>query len=147
MYCTIERRPDPYRRPPPHRLRALTLTAAALTLTGTALAEAPGAAEATGKPRGHDVSSYQGAVDWRSAHAKGARFVYVKATEGTGYRNPRFRQQYDGAESAGILRGAYHFARPATSSGEKQAAYFVRRGGDWEADGETLPPAVDLEAA
>lgn len=96
-------------------------------------------------PRGHDVSSHQGRVDWPAARAKGARFVYVKATESTGYRNPRFSQQYDGARDAGLIRGAYHFARPDKSSGARQAEYFVRHGGDWRADGWTLPPALDME--
>ncbi|MEU9337576.1 lysozyme [Streptomyces sp. NPDC048290] len=95
--------------------------------------------------KGHDVSSYQKDVDWRSARAKGARFVYVKATESVSYRNPYFGRQYDGARGAGLVRGAYHFALPDRSSGAAQARYFVRNGGDWRADGWTLPPALDLE--
>ncbi|MEU1011589.1 lysozyme [Streptomyces sp. NPDC005890] len=96
-------------------------------------------------PRGHDVSSHQKRVDWAAAAAKGARFVYVKATESTTYRNPYFSGQYSGARKAGLLRGAYHFALPDRSSGTRQAAYFVRHGGDWRADGWTLPPALDME--
>ncbi|MEU7427281.1 lysozyme [Streptomyces sp. NPDC040750] len=96
-------------------------------------------------PRGHDVSSYQGRVDWTAARQKGARFVYVKATESTSYRNPRFSQQYDGARKAGLIRGAYHFALPDRASGTRQAAYFVRHGGGWRADGWTLPPVLDIE--
>ena len=61
------------------------------------------------------------------------------------YRNPYFGQQYDGARNAGIIRGAYHFALPDRSSGATQAAYFVRNGGRWSADGWTLPPALDIE--
>lgn len=95
-----------------------------------------------GGVRGHDVSSHQKDVDWPSAKAKGAGFVYVKATESTAYRNPYFTRQYDGAGTAGLLRGAYHFAVPDKSSGTDQAAYFVRNGG---ADGRTLPPALDIE--
>nr|WP_208036542.1 lysozyme [Streptomyces cyanogenus] len=98
-----------------------------------------------GLPRGHDVSSYQKHVDWAAAAAKGARFVYVKATESTTYRNPYFSGQYSGARKAGLLRGAYHFALPDRSSGTRQAAYFVAHGGAWRADGWTLPPALDIE--
>ena len=43
---------------------------------------------------GMDVSSHQGAVNWSTAWANGARFAYVKATEGTTYQNPDFAQQY-----------------------------------------------------
>src|SRR4051794_19907626 len=34
---------------------------------------------------GHDVSGHQGPVDWSGAAGAGAKFVYVKATEGTGF--------------------------------------------------------------
>jgi GH25 family lysozyme M1 (1,4-beta-N-acetylmuramidase) len=94
---------------------------------------------------GHDVSSHQGAVDWGAASGAGARFAYVKATEGAGYVNPQFGQQYDGSYSAGIIRGAYHFALPDVSSGADQANFFIAHGGGWSADGRTLPGALDAE--
>ncbi|MEV6179282.1 lysozyme [Streptomyces sp. NPDC052016] len=117
--------------------------AAVLAAAGAALVALPAVAAAP--PKGHDVSSHQRDVDWPKARADGAGFVYVKATESTTYRNPYFRRQYDGARSAGLIRGAYHFARPDKGSGRAQAAYFVRHGGDWSADGRTLPPALDIE--
>ncbi|WP_405521477.1 lysozyme [Streptomyces canus] len=131
------------RKPARHRTRALAVSVASLTVGGTALAGTP--ASAASPPKGHDVSSHQKNVDWQKARAKGATFVYVKATESTDYRNPHFGQQYNGARDAGILRGAYHFALPDKSSGRTQAAYFVRNGGAWSADGWTLPPALDIE--
>ncbi|MFI6871851.1 lysozyme [Streptomyces sp. NPDC050400] len=131
-------------KPSRRRARIAAATSvAALTLGGTALAELP--AQAAGKPRGHDVSSHQKKVNWQKARNKGARFVYVKATESTTYRNPYFTQQYNGARNAGIIRGAYHFALPNKSSGATQASYFVRNGGGWRRDGWTLPPALDIE--
>jgi len=96
-------------------------------------------------PKGVDVSSYQGDVDWPAAYGRGARFAYVKATESTRYTNPSFRQQYDGSRRAGLVRGAYHFALPDRSSGATQAAYFVAHGGGWSPDGVTLPPMLDIE--
>lgn len=125
------------------RTRLVTACVAALTVGGLALAEVP--ASAAARPRGHDVSSHQGTVSWSGARSKGARFVYVKATESTTYRNPYFSGQYNGARKAGLLHGAYHFALPDRSSGRSQAAYFVRHGGKWKADGWTLPPALDIE--
>ncbi|MHA7209507.1 GH25 family lysozyme [Arthrobacter sp. MDT1-65] len=96
--------------------------------------------------QGIDVSSHQGAVDWRTARAQGSEFAYVKATEGTGYVNPFYGQQYGGAASVGMVRGAYHFAIPTTSSsGAEQATYFVENGGGWSSDGRTLPPLLDIE--
>jgi len=129
----------PFRR----RRSALAASVAALTVGGTALAEAPAAA--AGPPKGHDVSAHQQNIDWPKARTRGARFVYVKATESHTYRSPHFGRQYNGARDAGIIRGAYHFALPDKSSGRTQAAYFVRNGGTWSADGWTLPPALDIE--
>ncbi|MFJ6081715.1 lysozyme [Streptomyces sp. NPDC092369] len=130
-------------RTPFRRSRPIAACVAALALGGTLLAELP--ASAASPPKGHDVSSHQKDVDWSSAKAKGAEFVYIKATESTTYQNPYFGRQYDGARAAAIIRGAYHFALPNKSSGKTQAAYFVRHGGAWTADGRTLPPALDIE--
>jgi len=101
--------------------------------------------QATGKVYGIDVSRYQGNVDWRSWWNKGKRFAVVKATEGTTYRNPNFSQQYNGSYNVGMVRGAYHFARPSSSSGTTQANFFVNHGGGWSADGKTLPGTLDIE--
>ncbi|HEY0192702.1 MAG TPA: lysozyme [Kofleriaceae bacterium] len=101
-------------------------------------------AAATQTP-GMDVSNYQGSVAWGTAYANGARFAYIKATEGTTYTNPSFSSQYNGSYNAGLIRGAYHFALPDRSSGAAQGNYLVDHGGGWSADGKTLPPAIDLE--
>nr|WP_233273247.1 lysozyme [Streptomyces broussonetiae] len=94
---------------------------------------------------GVDVSSYQGDVAWRTLWGDGVRWAYTKATEGTGYKNPYFTQQYTGPYSAGMVRGAYHFATPDSSGGAAQADYFVQHGGGWSKDGKTLPGALDIE--
>jgi GH25 family lysozyme M1 (1,4-beta-N-acetylmuramidase) len=94
---------------------------------------------------GHDVSGHQGAVDWPKAVRNGAKFVYIKATEGTGFLNSQFAQQYNGSYKVGMVRGAYHFARPDASKGADQANYFVDHGGGWSDDGRTLPGALDVE--
>ncbi|MGW2519585.1 lysozyme [Streptomyces sp. NPDC001617] len=130
---------QPFRR----RTRVIAVFVAALAVGGTAATGLP--ASAASLPKGHDVSSHQKNVNWSSAKAKGARFVYVKATESTNYVSPYFGRQYNGARNAGIIRGAYHFAVPNRSSGRTQAAYFVNHGGGWRADGWTLPPALDIE--
>jgi GH25 family lysozyme M1 (1,4-beta-N-acetylmuramidase) len=94
---------------------------------------------------GLDVASYQRKLNWASWAKKGKDFAYIKATEGTSYRNPYWHSQYYGAGNAGLIRGSYHFARPAGASGKKQAAYFVIHGGGWKPDGTTLPGVLDIE--
>lgn len=95
---------------------------------------------------GIDVASYQGNVNWTSWKQKGKSFAYVKATEGTSYKNPYFSSQYNGAAKAGMIRGAYHFASPNGKAGYLQARYFVANGGRWTAKGgQTLPGVLDIE--
>ena len=112
-------------------------------LSGTA--DAGDAATARKQVSGIDVSRWQGNVDWNRWWADGKRFAYIKATEGTSYRNPYFAQQYNGSYGVGMIRGAYHFALPAKSSGTSQADYFVAHGGGWSPEGQTLPGALDIE--
>ncbi|KAF9109105.1 hypothetical protein BGX27_007985 [Mortierella sp. AM989] len=96
--------------------------------------------------KGIDVSGWQPNVNWNNVKAGGIQFAYIKATEGTSYRSPEFNNQYIGATNVGIIRGAYHFAQPGSSSGAAQANYFISNGGGWSGDGRTLPGALDLEA-
>ncbi|MGW5678687.1 lysozyme [Streptomyces sp. NPDC003860] len=94
---------------------------------------------------GVDVSSHQGNVNWSALWSSGVKWAFVKATEGTYYKNPYFAQQYNGSYDIGMVRGAYHFATPDTASGAAQADYFVNNGGGWSRDGKTLPGALDIE--
>ncbi|MCX3063843.1 lysozyme [Streptomyces beihaiensis] len=94
---------------------------------------------------GVDVSSHQGNVAWSTLWNSGVRWAYTKATEGTYYTNPYFAQQYNGSYNVGMIRGAYHFATPNTTSGATQADYFVNHGGGWSKDGKTLPGTLDIE--
>lgn len=122
-------------------MRRLLLLAviAAVGMTATGTAEA-----ADGVP-GVDVSNWTGDIDWDAAVAGGAKFAFVQATEGVDYINPRFQQQYGGAGTAGLMRGAYHFAQPHESDGTAQAEYFLANGGKWTGDGVTLPGVLDVE--
>lgn len=91
---------------------------------------------------GIDVAIWQGRIDWQKVKASGIAFAYIKATEGTLYRNPNFARDWSESQHAGIIRGAYHFFDP-TKSPLAQAKHFVSTVGPWE--GQDLPPALDLE--
>lgn len=95
--------------------------------------------------QGLDVSGHQPNVDWQQQWNMGARFAYVKASEGNYYTNPSYSSQYQGSRNVGMIRGAYHFAIPNWSSGADQARYFVQNGGGWSSDGYTMPPVLDFE--
>ncbi len=91
-------------------------------------------------------SSYQGTINWSEVRSAGAAFVYAKSTEGTYYYDSSyFPEQYDSSFSAGLVRGAYHFAIPNNSTGAAEADYFVADGGGWIPDGHTLPGMLDVE--
>lgn len=93
--------------------------------------------------RGIDISRHNGVIDFdrlSTSHPE-ISFIYIKATEGTSYRDPRFVQNYRGARQSGVAVGAYHFFR-YDRDGEMQALNFLdilrRRQFD-------LPPVVDVE--
>jgi GH25 family lysozyme M1 (1,4-beta-N-acetylmuramidase) len=97
---------------------------------------------------GIDVSSHDHdngkTVNWAAQRAAGDEFAYVKATEHTGYKNPFYSQDLQGAKAAGLYVGAYHFGRPDLGNPVGQANYFVDNM-QWSNDGRTLPPFLDME--
>ncbi|NUT20931.1 MAG: hydrolase [Hamadaea sp.] len=94
---------------------------------------------------GIDVNSWNGSIDWASAHTSGVQWAYLKATEGTSVKDTSFNTNYPAAYYAGVVRGAYHVARPNLSNGTVQADFLASNGGAWSADGKTLPALLDIE--
>lgn len=90
---------------------------------------------------GVDVSAYQGEVDWPQLARQGVTFAFCKATEGSGYADRTFRQNWANAQAAGILVGAYHFFS-YDSPGETQAENFIAQ---VPVTPGALPPVVDIE--
>lgn len=68
---------------------------------------------------GEDRSSFQRVGPW-GADA----FAFAKATEGTGWSDPTFAQNWANAKAEGKVRGAYHFFHPALSA-SAQAQFFM----------------------
>jgi len=91
--------------------------------------------------QGLDVSAHQGEIDWPQV-AKGPwSFVYIKASEGGDFRDPRFALNWQGSREVGLLRGAYHFFT-FCRSGSEQAQNFISL---LPSEPDLLPPVVDLE--
>jgi lysozyme len=92
--------------------------------------------------KGIDVSHYQGNISWRAIAESGdVKFSYLKATEGSKYKDPNFMKNSNGAAANGIPTGAYHFYT-ASSTGIDQASNFIATVPKGKGK---LPPAVDIE--
>jgi GH25 family lysozyme M1 (1,4-beta-N-acetylmuramidase) len=92
---------------------------------------------------GVDISHHQsGRMDLTAAKAAGLRWWYVKATEGTSFRDNTYRKRVRQARAAGLPVGAYHFARPENGDAVAEARFFLKnielRAGD-------MVPMLDLE--
>lgn len=131
-------------RPRLRRLLGASISALAMVAT-LAIAQPASADHGYTGTQGVDVSHWQGTINWTSVRNAGIQFAYIKATEGTSFKDPMFNTYYPAAYYAGVIRGGYHFARPNISGGATQADYFASNGGAWSRDNRTLPGAVDLE--
>lgn len=94
--------------------------------------------ESTFPVRGIDVSHHQGTVDWKRVKTG---FVYIKATEGRGFRDSKFSENWQGSAKAGIRHGAYHFFT-FKATGREQAKNFLAV---VPREDRELPPVIDLE--
>lgn len=81
---------------------------------------------------GIDVSSYQAAHFPTTVAGHSVGFSFIKATEGTGYVNPRMKSQAAWARSHDHVAGFYHFVQPGNMT--SQAAYFVSHCDSTEGD-------------
>lgn len=98
-----------------------------------------------GNAIGFDVSEYQGEINWKAVDSVEnlypLDFVFVRATAGKDKVDACFNENWRGAGSRKLIRGAYHYYRPNENSLE-QAAHFILnvrlKNGD-------LPPVLDIE--
>jgi GH25 family lysozyme M1 (1,4-beta-N-acetylmuramidase) len=76
---------------------------------------------------GLDVYSGNHFHAWTKARDENnVRFVIRKATQGIGYDDPLFTQDFDEIKAAGLLPGAYHFAVNKNNTAAAEAAHFLR---------------------
>ena len=102
-------------------------------------------------PAGHsvygiDVSRHQGDIDWETLKAgfhpdAPISFVYIKASEGSDFKDVKFKENFENARKHGFVRGAYHYFS-TTSSGVSQANLFISMVKLGKGD---LPPVLDIE--
>nr|WP_223151935.1 glycoside hydrolase family 25 protein [Chitinophaga qingshengii] len=100
------------------------------------------------KIHGIDVSKFQKDINWHAVKQMQVdniriSFAFIKATEGITRQDAAFRQNWERAGKAGLIRGAYHFFY-STRDPLKQAINFRNvvdlQPGD-------LPPVLDIETS
>jgi lysozyme len=94
--------------------------------------------------RGIDVSHHQGDIDWLKVKADHIDFAFVKATEGLGYIDDKFRRNAAGANAVGIPVGYYHYAHPEMNKAVDEAAAFLDA---VKSQPSQLPYILDLEGS
>ena len=90
---------------------------------------------------GVDVSAFQGEIDWHILAGESISFAFIKATEGSGYVDDNFEDNWRKASQTDLKIGAYHFFS-YDSSGLTQAENFIQT---VPKSSDTLPPVVDIE--
>lgn len=100
------------------------------------------------KIHGIDVSKFQKDINWAAVKQMQVdkiciSFVFIKATEGITRQDAAFKQNWDRAGKAGLIRGAYHFFY-ATRDPLKQAINFHNVADLQSGD---LPPVLDIETS
>ncbi|SHJ37479.1 glycoside hydrolase family 25 protein [Aquimarina spongiae] len=91
---------------------------------------------------GMDISHFQGEIQWNKIKADGVNFVYMKATQGTTFKDPRFEKNHAATKKNCLYRGAYHFYETGKDP-KKQAQNFTET--VKELIPGDLPPVLDLE--
>lgn len=79
---------------------------------------------------------------YKAREIKPVSFVFVKATEGSSFKDRDFKRNWKEAGRSGLRRGAYHFFR-SSKDGEIQARNFITTVGDLRF--HDLPPVLDIE--
>lgn len=92
---------------------------------------------------GVDCSHHQRMdLDFVRAKKAGVRWVYAKATEGTTFKDRTYAERRRIAREAGLVAGAYHFARPELGDATAEARAFLDFADPQPGD---LLPCLDLE--
>lgn len=91
--------------------------------------------------RGIDISAHNGDIDFAKVKQDSIDFIFIKASEGTDFRDKKFVANYDSAANYGIPAGAYHFFR-YDKDGVEQAVNLHKA---LDGRNPTLGVVIDLE--
>lgn len=96
---------------------------------------------------GIDVSRWQGDIDFVAVRESGMQFVFIKATEGSTYVDPRFAENWKKANAAGLHVGVYHYFRASSSVPADQKDNIVKTLRSVAFDPAVHVLAIDIETA
>jgi len=92
------------------------------------------------KINGIDISHYNKVTNWSKLESK-IDFCIIKSSQGSNYKDPKFKSYWTSSKKHKIVRGAYHFFSPNVSA-EKQFNNFKNCVKLEKGD---LPPVLDVE--
>lgn len=101
----------------------------------------PSVAQSQYSVRGFDASHHQGTINWTKISPQHYQFVYLKATEGGDYIDPKFQDNWLEAREQGLRVGAYHFYNLCRDA-EVQSQNFIHTVPKKD---NALAPVIDLE--
>lgn len=91
--------------------------------------------------QGLDISHHQGKINWEQLSKQNYKFIYIKATEGGDFKDPKFKNNWLNSHKNFFLTGAYHFFT-LCKPGLEQAINYIAT---VPSSSPMLPPAIDLE--
>lgn len=75
---------------------------------------------------GIDVSNWQGYISYDRVKSSGIDIVYIKASQGTTFKDPYMEYNYSQAKANGLKVGFYHFLTATNETeAQRQAEFFV----------------------
>ena len=91
---------------------------------------------------GIDISKHQGSINWEELKKnQKIKFIYIKATEGSDYVDPRYYENIRNARKHGFKVGSYHFLS-TRSAATTQFYNFIRTA---KREDQDLLPVIDVE--
>jgi len=94
---------------------------------------------------GIDVSHHNGSINWSTVAKLGVKFAYLKASQGTRYRDKTFVTNWAGAKANGVARGAYHFLSAGVPGKDQAQSFLAILKASGGLDASDLVPVVDVE--
>jgi lysozyme len=137
--------------PPAEAPATPTAAVTASTTPAPSLSGPAAALQGLAEVKGIDISHWQGQIDWGKVRAADVRVAYIKASEGKDYVDPTYARNRTDSAAAGVVTGAYDFARPGSrnpgdvvADAKAEAEHFLATANIKPGD---LAPVLDLEDA